>query len=289
MQVGAGLSWKVKIHKENLYNALQSSSESHSVHIWKNNQSNVVSVPTLSAPHCSSIQDNISIVTWNCRGYHNSKHYLQDMIAKGADIIVLQEHWLWPYELPTLSSLHPDFTYTAVSDKCLHPTCDLKRGCGGVAILWNKSLKCSPISAIDNDRICGVRVLLPASKDPQRYLTILGLYMPSAELPQETLSLYLESVEHLISQLNSDGPLLVVGDFNAHLGSRDSEDPHSCNYRGNQWNTHIEDHTLYNVSLGCGSTGPTHTFASGGNMTTIDYVLTNQDALPRMSLLKTTY
>ena len=43
--VGAGLSWKVKIDKENLYNALQSSSESHSVHIWKNNQSKVISVP----------------------------------------------------------------------------------------------------------------------------------------------------------------------------------------------------------------------------------------------------
>ena len=92
--LGAGLSWKVKIHKENLYNALQSSSESHSVHIWKNDQSKVVSVPTLSAPPCSSKQDYISIVTWNCRRYHNSKHYLQDMIAKGADIIVLQEHWL---------------------------------------------------------------------------------------------------------------------------------------------------------------------------------------------------
>ena len=149
----------------------------------------------------------------------------------------------------------------------------------GVAILWNKPLKCSPISAIDNDRICGVRVLLPASKDPQRNLTILGLCMPSAELPQETFSLCLESVEHLISQLNSDGQLLVVGDFNAHLGSRDSVDPHSYNYRGNQWDTFVEDHTLYNVSLGCVSTGPTHTFVSGGNMTTIDYVLANQDAL----------
>ena len=154
--------------------------------------------------------------------------------------------------------------YTAVLDKRLHPTYDLKQGCGGVAILWNKSLKCSPISAIDNDNICGVRVLLPASKHPQCYLTILGLCMPSAELLQETFSLCLESVEHLISQLNSDSSLLVVGDFNAHLGSRDSVDPHSCNHRGNQWNTLIEDHTLYNVSLGCVSTGPTHTFASGG-------------------------
>ena len=82
MLVSASLSWKVKIHKENLYIALQPSSESHSVHICKNNQSKVVSVPTLSAPSCSSIQDYISIVTWNCRSYHNSKHYLQDMIAK---------------------------------------------------------------------------------------------------------------------------------------------------------------------------------------------------------------
>ena len=37
--------------------------------------------------------------------------------------------------------------------------------------------------------------------------------MPSADYPQETYSEYLLSVEHLISQLDKDGPLLIVGDM----------------------------------------------------------------------------
>ena len=38
-KVRAGLSWKVKIHRHHLYEALFSSCETHSVRIWRNNPS----------------------------------------------------------------------------------------------------------------------------------------------------------------------------------------------------------------------------------------------------------
>ena len=94
-------------------------------------------------------------------------------------------------------------------------TSDLTRGCGGVAILWRKTQKFFPITAIVNDRICGVRLFLPQE---QRCMTILGLYMPSSEHPQESYLCYLQSVEHIIAQFDADGPLLLLGDLNAHLG-----------------------------------------------------------------------
>ena len=58
------------------------------------------------------------------------------------DVIILQEHWLWPFKLPLLGAIHP---FTAVLDDCLNPESDLRQGCGGVAIIWNKSLRGSPI------------------------------------------------------------------------------------------------------------------------------------------------
>ena len=41
----------------------------------------------------------------------------------------------------------------------------------------------------------------------------------------------------------------------------------------------IEDNTLINVSLTSLATGPCHTFSSGKNFTTVDYIVSNHDAL----------
>ena len=102
--------------------------------------------------------------------------------------------------------------------------------------------------------------------------------MPCAEQPQYLFSCYLETVEHLISRFKSDGPLIVVGDLNAHLGSRDPEVKNACNGRGLEWNTIIHTYFFHNVSLGCLSSGPTYTYSSCGNISTFDYVIANQDA-----------
>ena len=171
----------------------------------------------------STIDSNtkhVKIATCNCRDLHNNKPYILNLIESGVDIIVLQEHWLWPFELPSLSSIHPQYDFTAVSDKRLHASSNLERGCGGVAIIWNKALTCIAISALDSDRVCGVCLLLPSTRGhSQRSLTILCVYMPSADQPQELYLSYLETVEHAVSQFSDDGPLVVMGDLNAHFCS----------------------------------------------------------------------
>ena len=32
-----------------------------------------------------------------------------ELIEEGSDIIAINEHWLWPYQHPSLPNLHPDF------------------------------------------------------------------------------------------------------------------------------------------------------------------------------------
>ena len=275
-QVGpSGLSWKVKLSRHHLYDAMTSTCNTHSVSVWRNNNSHSLSASytrTVS-PSRTSIQNNLIITTWNCRGLHNSHNYLLELISKGSDVIVLQEHWLWPYELSNLAALHADFSYTAVSDNRLNSQCDLQQGCGGVAILWNKRINAVPISAINSDRIRGIRI--PLSDSDRRVLTVLGAYMPSSNSPHDLYTTYFNFIEEQISQLGPDGPLFVVGDLNAHLATTDN--CQSCNPRGTMWRSLIDSQNLYDATQGCLTSGPSFTYSSGGHSTFLDYILANQD------------
>ena len=61
-------------------------------------------------------------------------------LADNHDIIIISEHWLWPFELHKMKSIHPHMIGAATADCRLSPECNLIRGCGGIGIIWNKSL-----------------------------------------------------------------------------------------------------------------------------------------------------
>ena len=249
-------SIKVKILKSCLYNALQSSdSTSHLVYIWKNCVNRPPSNTTMPPPSHSS-SGSIKITTWNCRGLLNSIPYIQHLISTGTDILVLQEHWLWPYELSELQSINPNYTYTAVSDSRLTPTSTLTRGCGGCAIIWKKTIPAVVMSNLESDRSCGIKVPI---KDTHT-LTILGVYVPSSDQPQEFYNKHLATINQVISSTPCSSPLLVFGDLNCHLGHlggpRSSDEP---NHRGMQWKYLLDNHSLYVPSPKLRLAPPTHT------------------------------
>ena len=47
--------------------------------------------------------------------------YLHNMITSGQVIILLEEHWLWPYELSKLESVHPTYDVEAQTGRCMVP------------------------------------------------------------------------------------------------------------------------------------------------------------------------
>ena len=57
-----------------------------------------------SPPHATV---TLSIAAWNCRGLSNGLPYIEHLADKH-DIIVISEHWLWPFELHKLSYIHPE-------------------------------------------------------------------------------------------------------------------------------------------------------------------------------------
>ena len=66
----------------------------------------------------SSAPPLISIAAWNCRGLATGLPYVE-FLADLHDIVVLSEHWLWPFELSKLCEAYPNTCGHAVADSHL--------------------------------------------------------------------------------------------------------------------------------------------------------------------------
>ena len=75
----------------------------------------------------------------------------------------------------------------------------------------------TPISSIASDRICGIRVKLPQVGASN--ITVIDVYLPCSDSGIEYYSDHLIELERVISAQQHHGQVIIVGDFNAHLGS----------------------------------------------------------------------
>ena len=205
----------------------------------------------------------VSIAAWNCRGMFNSIPYLQ-VLSDDFDIIAISEHWLWPYELSTLDCALPGYMGHGCSDKRLTENADSGRGCGGVALLWKSSLSVTPIVALKSDRMVAIQLTI----DANTCLAVIGVYLPCSDRPIDCYREYLTELESAICMLQVDGPVIVVGDFNAHLG-----EALSTNTQGHMVMDLCYHHDLYPVSQSHSASGPKYTYHSGTHYTTVDYCL----------------
>ena len=83
----------------------------------------------------------LRIVTFNCKNIKTCAQTFHDLLKEG-DIFLVQEHWLFDYELSLLDELHSDITgigKSVDSGNPIPPT-HRTRGYGGVAVLWNKNI-----------------------------------------------------------------------------------------------------------------------------------------------------
>ena len=105
-------AFRVKIHKTSLHSALSHARANGCIaDLWRGAQSRWIPPPDPShTTRHSSSYNFLTVTTWNCRGLATATPYLHKLVERGADIIVLSEHWLWPFDLYKLDEVHPDFT-----------------------------------------------------------------------------------------------------------------------------------------------------------------------------------
>jgi len=85
----------------------------------------------------------LALTTYNMFGF-NQGYPLLCSICDSADIIMLQEHWLPPFDLHTLDNVSSDFTGFASSAMSQAVTSDIlkSRPYGGVAFLIRNNTAC---------------------------------------------------------------------------------------------------------------------------------------------------
>lgn len=158
---------------------------------------------------------NATFVTYNCKNVKRSTEGIRQ-ICGYADIIALQETWLFPHDLPYLSSLHEEFGSTGTSAVDTSKGILKGRPNGGVALLWRKAVfKCVSVVPCSNPRIAAIRV---ATND--RPVLVVSVYMPTDS--SENLLEFtdcLSTVNAIIDEVNVES-VFILGDFNAHPRER---------------------------------------------------------------------
>jgi exonuclease III len=152
------------------------------------------------------------IISFNCKSLKRSINGVKEL-CELADVIVLQELWLFEHDLPLLGSIHKDFAYTGTSAMDSKAGLLTGRPYGGVAVLWRKSvfpdvsvIKCNSV------RLAAIRINVPGSS-----VLVFSVYMP-VNVP-ENLPLFSEVMGEIcaICEETTDiEAVYILGDFNAH-------------------------------------------------------------------------
>ena len=103
-------------------------------------------------------------------------------------------------------------------------------------------------------------------------MTIIGVYLPSTDHQIEEFENYLQQLEDTIIAYYQLGPVMVAGDFNAHIGSS-SELGSSTNTQGQLLIQLMDRCSLYPITLSSLTKGPRYTFFRDNTESLIDLVL----------------
>lgn len=124
--------------------------------------------------------------------------------------------------------------------------------------MWHKSLRVNPLTHAGNDRIGGVCVHVEST-----CIYVFGVLMPSSNLPLSTFRDTLETLCDTHDRYIEDGPVILMGDFNAQISTCHGENNHPCaNDRGECIEQFMCDRELISINSQS-STGPSYTYLSG--------------------------
>ena len=158
---------------------------------------------------------NLKVLSFNCHGVKSSSNTVQQFI-KDYDILMIQEHWLYPDELTYMSFLNEYFCSFSTSSMTTDDKLLRGRPHGGVSILWRKSLShIVKTVKYDDDRVIGIEL-----KTSTYTLLFLCCYLPyECDMFYDDYCFNLDKFKCIIE--SADTPYVyILGDFNADIQSQ---------------------------------------------------------------------
>ena len=145
-----------------------------------------------------------------------------------------------------------------------------RRGQGGVAILWKRSLQgASEIKEIISDRICGLR--LQTSRGG--ILNIISVYMPSAGSPEDYATV-LDELDEILSSREKGSISIVGGDVNGDFGNIEgSRGKRAPSKQGLLLYGLLKNYNLFACNLDDIVEGPVDTHQGPTGSSAIDYMM----------------
>ena len=112
-------------------------------------------------------------------------------------MLVLSEHWLWPFELGKLEQISGEYEATEKADGRLTEEAEGGRGFGGIGILWHKSIGATPDGGIFSDQICGIRFSVDHGN--RLVMSTIWVYLPCLDQGLDCYKEHLVELERLAS------------------------------------------------------------------------------------------
>ena len=218
----------------------------------------------------------LSLATWNMRcNFEISGKYLKHL-SNHAQIIVFQEHGLFPCEIPQIDSILKGYTGVGVSSAQLS---DIDLGehkrVGGCVILWKKSLLYKVIRhpREGSDRICVIELKLNNHR-----VFIINVYMPHQKCVIADFKTELKNLRKVLDKFRAHGMCIVIGDYNVSFGPEFGVRCTGVTYANvkplcevmNQYGMNLVD--LGEKGFGC-----TYTFVGGHGRSYLDHVAVSNE------------
>jgi hypothetical protein len=155
-------------------------------------------------------------------GLRNNSAYLSQL-EEDLDLLLLQEHWMFKCEHPTLTEYTNYEHGKAKSVDEYNPLSPwrLPRGYGGVAAIWSE--KIHHRIKVDTDAVASPRVMVTSFKCSTCSYILINCYMPSGN-SKRIRDEYLDTIQMLSAILGlykgGNNILVLTGDMNVDLFNR---------------------------------------------------------------------
>jgi len=165
----------------------------------------------------NNVLGGLRLCSYNCRSLKNSFTDIRNL-CESYDIVLLQEHWLLPFELGMLNEIHSDFMSFGVSAVDTSVNVLKGRPYGGTAILYNKVFS-NAISVVNchESRMCAINI--QTNYGP---MLIVNVYMPTDLSDDNSYAEYVDMCTKIITVFSDSDAVSIVaaGDFNCRTDSR---------------------------------------------------------------------
>ena len=136
-------------------------------------------------------------------------------LGEGMKVLVLAEHWLWPFELNKLSEINDNLEAVGKADVRLSESAQGSRGFGDIYVCcgtrgWrlHESVASTLITSV---------VLVSTRGSSENVMSVIGVYLPCLDLGIDCYREHLVELECVVSECEMLDSVVILGDCNAHL------------------------------------------------------------------------